>query len=101
MAGAEAFRSTPAGPQEQQDWLGARESIVIRSFAIESPMRRSAQVVASHGESIETLSNLRSKNGKGCNWLYEHFTKLNDQVVENGTRNSSGFSVQGSIILSP
>ena len=45
-AQATAYRSTPAGPQEEQDWSNALENILSRVMGIESMQRKHAQSIA-------------------------------------------------------
>ena len=52
---ATAYRTDPAGPQEEQDWANALENVLGRIMTLESTQRSHAKSLADHQSAIDRL----------------------------------------------
>ena len=62
---AQAYRSTPVGPQEAEEWAGALDTVINRLVSIEAAQRKQAAVLSKHEECLQLHSQQND-------WLKRH-----------------------------
>ena len=88
---AQAYRSTPVGPQEAEEWAGALDTVINRLVSIEAAQRKHAAVLSKHEECLQ-------HHYQQNDWLKRHADNCYTKVDNNSTEVVSRFDTFGGLI---
>ena len=73
---ARAYRTQPAGPQEEEEWTSALENVINRLVSIESMQRKHSEQLVKHSDALE-------RDAMRGEWLKRHIDNCYEAVNNN------------------